>query len=210
MPVAGNTPVLMPVCNPAFHPPPPARPLAIAPWMPLASARFGRFIFCGRASSIIRCMWQNFLPRTRGARQVVPLVFGYRHRAAWCALSILVFMRLKIFWFSSSNSSPFSANRGSCATHSLYAANASPNCLWKFLLDVAFPPHLPGRTMIRASSWPCSRCSNPQLPWMAFSPELPFRHCINRSSRLLALPGPKDPTKALITKVGIAASVASF
>jgi enoyl-CoA hydratase/carnithine racemase/pimeloyl-ACP methyl ester carboxylesterase len=33
---------------------------------------------------------------------------------------------------------------------------------------------------------------------MAFSPELPFRHCINRSSRLLALPGPKDPTKELI------------
>src|SRR5215467_1380583 len=96
--------------------------------MPAASARFGRLIFSGRASSSIRCTWQYFLPRTRGARHISPFPFGYWHLGAPFARSIVLFILLKIFWFTSSNSSAFSCNRGSSITHCRYASKHSPNC----------------------------------------------------------------------------------
>ncbi len=46
-------------------------------------------------------------------------------------------------------------------------------------LFLRFPSHVLGRTMIWANIWLCSRRPNPQLPWMAFLPERPFRHYIN-------------------------------
>ena len=68
--------------------------------------------------------------------------------------------------------------------------------LGKLLL--AFPLHVPGRTMIRADNcWLCSRCLNPQLPRMAFLPERPFRHYTNASSRLLA---PRPKTRARLNR----------
>src|SRR5262249_32796889 len=96
--------------------------------MPAASARFGRLIFSGRASSSIRCTWQYFLPRTRGALHTSPFPFGYWHLGALFARSIVLFILLKIFWFTSSNSSAFSCNRGSSITHCRYASKHSPNC----------------------------------------------------------------------------------
>src|SRR5579864_4038745 len=73
-------------------------------------------------------MWQYFFPRIRGARHVSPFPFGYWHRGALFARSIVLFILLKIFWFTSSNSSAFSCNCGSSITHCRYASNVSPSC----------------------------------------------------------------------------------
>jgi hypothetical protein len=76
--------------------------------------------------------------------------------------------------------------------------HASPRRVFprRALFFLRFPSHILGRTMIWANIWLCSRRPNPQLPWMAFLPERPFRHYINAAHVFWHLPLPRTQARS--------------